>query len=245
MVLVPREPLLDIAEQSARVIHSQLLIFGNHLECAPRCKLWTDGARMVLVSDKYHLKLHHTHSKPINVRLEVDEANLFCVCLRASAVAGHSDQVHRLASIINSTMRAAHGHGMGGVGGGSGSGAVSSHPVQSPHANAGSSAPVRQPSLSSHPSGRMSPSPSAPPLVSAAAAASMVAGADGNGASTSGAPGRGGSGVYNVPGVEPSAPSTLPHRDSSAAADEELAARLQQSELMQARMTDSDLQVRL
>lgn len=58
VVLVPREPPPDAAP-AVRVIHSQLLVYNDHIANQPVAKLWVDGATMVMDRDRYLLKLHH------------------------------------------------------------------------------------------------------------------------------------------------------------------------------------------
>ena len=248
-VLVPREPPID-APSSARIIHSQLLLYTTHIAAQPRTKLWTDGASMEFVGDKYHLKLHHTHAKPASVRVDIDEGNNFNVCFRASAMDGHAREVHRLASIINATLRASQGQPLGGVTA-SGSSQPHSRPVpQSPPQNqaAGTPRPDGSPAPNQGGAARVSSAPM--PAMSGPLAASLAIGG-GNTAPVQHAPSgslqsRPGA-VYPGQATQPSAPtrtSSEPPRQSSdaqAATDEELASRLQQSELQSARMTDSDL----
>jgi hypothetical protein len=240
VVLAPREPPLD-TQQRARIIHSQLLIFASHVATQPLCKLWTDGASMSCEGDKFTLRLHHTHTKPINVRVEVDENNLFCVCFRASAMPGHENQVHRLASIVNHTLRAAHG------GGGTTPAAVDvPAAVVAPTGwPAGGGAP-RPAVAQSAPLAGVAAPPTAPervlstPLAMSAAAAAATQHYGGHQHHPSN--------EYPMPSAAPSAPPLdggAQPAASSHPTDEEMAAQLQQSELMQARMTDSDLEAQM
>ena len=250
MVLAPREPLLDTAQaQGPRTIHTQLLIFASHLEPRPTCKLWTDGASMTREHDKFLLHLHHTHAKPINVRVDVDPSNLFCVCFRASQVAGHEAQLERLSSIVNSTLRAAHGHSPGQPAHGEQLRPTVSQPLPNLSHDAHGSHPVAVNSAPITPAGPSSRVNSSPLAMSAAAAAMAAAGGQNSGSvyapsgmAPSAPPGGGSGGCSGAP-----PPPPLPQQGSQAQggeqlSDEEMAARLQQAELVQARMTDQDLQ---
>jgi hypothetical protein len=203
VVLIPREPPFSATPQQ-RIIHSQLLIFRNHMAAQPESKIWTDGASMLREGDTFLLKLHHSHSRPSNVRVEVDKAGLFCVSFRNSHHPGHAQQAERLTHIINTTLRASLGHLH----------TAAAHLAPAPAAAPAGASPGTTPPCAGAPS------------VPLAAPATAAAGASVGTAEYPAAP-----------VAEPSASG-----GATAVTDEELAARLQQSELIKARMTDSDLQ---
>jgi hypothetical protein len=110
VVLVPREPPLDAAV-NLRVIHSQLLVFNDHLSHQPVAKIWVDGATMARVGDtageRYLLKLHRHHPNPNNFRVEIDENGLLCISFKESSRPDHFGQVARLSHIVNAVTQAA------------------------------------------------------------------------------------------------------------------------------------------
>ena len=109
VVLVPREPPPDTGTGSTRrVIHSQLLLFKDHRAAQPECKLWTDGASMARDGDRYLLKLHPSHKKPVNVRFETDGGNLICIAFKPSAHAGHEQQVCSICIAFKPSAHAGH-----------------------------------------------------------------------------------------------------------------------------------------
>lgn len=213
VVLVPREPLPDpsphvsaAASSAPRVIHSQLLIFRSHLAAVPECKLWTDGASMAREGDKWVLRLHQNHKRPVHVRLEMDSNGLFCISFKRSHHAGHEQQVDRLAAIVNETLAASLSH----------------RDARRPAAAAGAAAagPRAGGCCAAHASQPFSEA-MAPVAASPAPSAPLRTTANGAGPSGSG---------------------------TAAAAqlsDAEIAAQLQQSELVRARLTEGDLQAQM
>lgn len=220
VVLVPREPPPDAAP-NVRVIHSQLLIFNDHLSHQPVAKVWVDGAIMTCFrdnsGDRYLLKLHRHHPNPTNIRVETDEAGLLCVALRESSRPAHIGQVARLMHIVNTVTQEAYAaqqpqeHGQ----------QPTSHPQGQPIPE--QQRPPLPPPNAAHLAGGSAQLPSAGPLAQSAAA-------QGGGCAPA---------EHQSPTLQ--VPPTAPQLVGPGRSDEEVAAELQQQEMIVAGMSHADL----